>query len=247
MKPMCLSSLAAVVVVSLAGMALFSGCINPGQAYQQALVKMENETGLKAVQIPGTTNQYLGKIHNGYQVVYYAQAGNVWGRYAARLTMGELGREAGGIISFLTGGSQSAAGSTLDRLLAKAIGQPLSVTFIMKHGKPDAPRMDILSGFSNIQPEDPQPKRARVGFKAGHIYAADETFAARIAANKALMNRLSNLRCQYIRLDKDAVTFAWSGQENDYSGMIMDNGGYEKMLNAIMDDLSDIANSVPGK
>ena len=123
----------------------------------------------------------------------------------------------------------------------------MSVTFVMKHGKSAAPRLDILSGFSNIQPEDPQPKRTRIGFKAGYIYSADETFAARVAGDKKLVGRLANLRCQYIRLDNEAVTFVWAGQENDYSGMIMDHGGYEKMLNAIMDDLADIADSIPGK
>jgi len=226
---------------------LVTGCMTPNQAYEQAMIRMEQQTGLKVIQIPGTTNQYLGKIHRGYQVVYHAQAGNVWGRYVARLTMGELGREAGGILSFLTGGSHGAAGSPLDMLLAKAIGQPLSIMIILKHGKPGAQRLDILSSFSNIQPEDPLPQRAKVGFKAGHIYATDETFAAMISGNKTLMKRLANLRCQYIRLDKEAVTFAWAGQENDYSGMIMDHGGYEKMLNAIMDDLADIADTVPGK
>ena len=247
MKHSFLLCLTTILSFSLAAMVMLSGCINPGQAYQQAMVRMEQQTGLKPVQIPGTTNQYLGKNHRGYEVIYYAQAGNVWGRYAARLTMGELGREAGGIISFLTGGSHGSAGSTLDRLLAKAMGQPLSIMFILKHGKTNAPRLDILSGFSNIQPEDPLPKRTKIGFKAGSIYATDEAFTGKISNNKALMNRLVNLRCQYIRLDKEAVTFAWAGQENDYSGMIMDHGGYEKMLNAIMDDLADIADSIPGK
>jgi len=60
------------------------------------------------------------------------------------------------------------------------------------------------------------------------------------------MNRMKSLRCQYIRVDGDAVTFLWSGSEKDYSGMINDHGGYSKMLNAIMDDLADIADAITG-
>jgi hypothetical protein len=36
-------------------------------------------------------------------LVFTAKAGNVWGRYAARLTMGEIGREVGGFAAYLTG------------------------------------------------------------------------------------------------------------------------------------------------
>ena len=74
---------------------------------------------------------------------------------------------------------------------------------------------------------------------------ADSAFAGKLAANKQLMNRMKSLRGEYIRVDGDAVTFLWSGSETDYSGMIMDHGGYAKMLNAIMDDLADIADAVP--
>ena len=70
-------------------------------------------------------------------------------------------------------------------------------------------------------------------------------FAGKLAANKQLMNRMKSLRGEYIRVDGDAVTFLWSGSETDYSGMIMDHGGYAKMLNAIMDDLADIADAIP--
>ena len=45
----------------------------------------------------------MGKTHRGYNVVFTAKAGNVWGRYAARLTMGEIGREVGGFAAYLTG------------------------------------------------------------------------------------------------------------------------------------------------
>jgi hypothetical protein len=116
---------------------------------------------------------------------------------------------------------------------------------ILKHGKPAAPRLDVVSKYSVLSNEVEMPEQAKIGFKAGAIYSADAQFAARLLANKELMNRMKNLRCQYIRLDADAVTFLWSGSEKDYSGMISDHGGYSKMLNAIMDDLADIADAIP--
>lgn len=230
--------------------AICAGCIGVGQqAQQNVMVQMEKETGLKMIQIPNTTNTYLGKKHRGYDVIYSAQAGNVWGRYAARLTMGEIGREAGGILSFLTGSYKSGVGgvtgSPLDRLLSKVIGQPLSIMIILKHGKQDAPRLDVLSGYSVIEPEDKLAERAKIGFKAGKIFSDDAAFAGRISGNAALMKRMQDMRCEYIRVDKDAVTFFWAGSESDYSGMISDHGGYYKMLNSLMDDLADIADAIP--
>jgi hypothetical protein len=161
-----------MITASLLSALLFSDSA-VADAYQKALEQIQKETGLAPIQIPNTEGAYLGKKHRGYEVIYTAKAGNVWGRYAARLTMGEIGRE------------------------------------------------------------------------VGAIYSADAQFAARLLANKELMNRMKNLRCQYIRLDADAVTFLWSGSEKDYSGMISDHGGYSKMLNAIMDDLADIADAIP--
>ena len=70
---------------------------------EKILAEFENKTGLKPVQIPDTGGAYLGKTHRGYPVLYTAKAGDVWGRYAARLTMGEIGREVGGLLGFLTG------------------------------------------------------------------------------------------------------------------------------------------------
>jgi hypothetical protein len=213
------------------------------------LAEFEKKTGLKPVQIPDTSGAYLGKTHRGYSVLYTAKAGDVWGRYAARLTMGEIGREVGGLLGFLTGQRRSGiggvTGSPLDRMLSRLIGQPLSVTIMLKHGKPDAPRLDILSGRSVIEPEEKLPQREKVGSKAGHLYSADAAFAARIAGNETLMRRMKDLRGQYVRVDDDAVSFLWAGSETDYSGMIMDHGGYYKMINGILDDLADIADAIP--
>jgi len=240
------------ILFGLAALAILvgiTGCMTGQKAVSNAMTQLEKETGLKIVQVPGTTNQYLGKTHRGYEVLYSAQAGNVWGRYAARLTMGEIGREVGGILGFLTGSYKSGvgnvAGSPLDRLLSRLLGQPLSVMVILKHNKPGAPRLDALSGFAVIEPEEKLPQRAKIGFKAGSLYSADEAFAKRLADNAALMKRMANMRCEYIRVDKDAVTLFWAGSEPDYSGMIGDHGGYYKMLNALMDNLADIADAIP--
>ncbi|HXB54776.1 MAG TPA: hypothetical protein VN461_08340 [Vicinamibacteria bacterium] len=221
-----------------------------GQSRQEKiLADFEKETGLKAVQIPNTEGSWLGKAHRGYQVLYTARAGNVWGRYAARLTMAETGKEVGGVLGYLTGQNRSGVGgvtgSPLDRLLSTVIGQPLSVTMIVRHDKGRAPRLDILSGCSVIQPEEKLPQRQKLGSRGGFLCAADGDFAARIAGNEVLMKRMKDMRCQYIRLDDDAVSFFWAGSETDYSGMIRDHGGYYKMINSIMDDLADIADAIP--
>ena len=233
-----------MVVISLTGCASYQK-----NAQEEAMVKIEADTGLKKVEVPNTEREYLGRDYRGYQVLYTGEAGDVWGRWAARVAIGEAGREAGGIIAFLTGSQEygsGMAGSPMDRLLAKIIGQPLMITMILKHDHADGPRLDVLSDYSNIKPEDRLPKIARIGWGAGSIYSADSAFGKRIADNKLLMNRLSDLRGEYIRVDGDFVTLFWAGQENDFSQMINDHGDYGKMLNAFMDDLADIADAIPG-
>ena len=163
-------------------------------AYQKALEQIQKDTGLASVQIPNTEGDYLGKTHRGYQVIYTTKAGNVWGRYAARLTMGEIGKEVGGLLGFLTGQHEAlggnVVGSPLDRQLSQIIGQPLSVTVILQHKKPGAPRLDIVSGYSVLAKDVAMPEQAKIGYKAGSIYSADSAFAGRLAvlefANKAL-------------------------------------------------------------
>jgi len=228
------------------------GSVSAGQsASDRALVEIERQTGLKTVEVPDTQGAYLGKTHRGYQVLYTAKAGNVWGRYAARLTMGEIGHETGGVLGFLTGHrdalGDTVTGSPFDRLLSRAIGQPLSVTMILKHGRSKVPRLDIVSGYSVLKPEDQLPQQATIGFKAGSIFSTDADFSKRVESNAALMKRLKNLRCEYIRVDEAAVTLFWAGSETDYSGMISDHKGYYRMLNDFMDDLADIADAIPAQ
>jgi hypothetical protein len=59
------------------------------------------------------------------------------------------------------------------------------------------------------------------------------------------MKRLKKVRYQYIRVDRDLVSFLFAGTELDYSGLIRDHGDYFRMLNDLMDDLADIADAVP--
>jgi hypothetical protein len=238
----------AVLVASAAFSFLPAFAVHAQSAYDRAMQQVADKTGLKSITIPDTDGAYLGKTHRGYEVIYTAKAGNVWGRFAARLTMGELGRETGGVLAYLTGQRahiSNVVGSPLDRLLAEQIGQPLSVTVILKHGKPDAPRLDVISDYAKVGPADKLPQRDKVGFNAGYLYAEDAAFAKKIADNEALMKRMKNLRTQYIRLDRDAVTLFWAGSENDYSGMIRDHGDYYRMINDLMDDLADIADAIP--
>ncbi len=236
-------------MILLAGALLLVGCAGfQERAQQDARANIARETGLEAVEVPDTDGEYLGKEHRGYPVLYTGKAGDVWGRYAARLTMGEIGREAGGVLAFLTSSYRTGGdivGSPLDRLLSKAIGQPISVTMILVHGRLDAPRLDIVGDWANIKPEEKLPRAGRVGVGAGNIYTADPEFAGRILSDRALMRRLGHLRGTYIRVDDEAVSLFWAGHEKDLSHMINDHGGYYKMLNAFLDDLADIADALP--
>lgn len=217
----------------------------------EMLAQFEQKTGLKPVEIPGTQGAYMGKTHRGYNVVFTGKAGNVWGRYAARLTMAEIGREVGGFAAYLTGQrgriGESVVGSPLDRLLSQYLGQPITIAIVLAHHKPNAPRLDVLSDRAKVAPEDRLQRRDKIGSNAGYLYTDDADFGKRVLSNDALMKRLKNLRYEYIRLDQDAVSFFFAGTELDYSGLIRDHGDYFKMLSDLMDDLADIADAIPPK
>ena len=238
--------------VLLVVIALVSAVTGFAQAMKpEMLAEFDRKTGLKPVEIPGTQGYYMGKVHRGYNVVFTAKAGNVWGRYAARLTMGEIGKEVGGFAAYLTGQrgriGESVVGSPLDRLLSQYLGQPITLAIVLTHKKPNAPRLDVLSDRAKVGPEDKLQRREKIGGNAGYIYADDGDLAMRVQSNAALMKRLKDLRNEYIRLDRDAVTFFFAGTEVEYSGLIRDHGDYYKMLNDLMDDLADIADAVPSK
>jgi hypothetical protein len=215
----------------------------------EMLAQFEQKTGLTPVEIPDTQGTYLGKTHRGYRVVFTAKAGNVWGRYAARLTAAEIGREVGGFAAHITGqrgtNREGIVGSPLDRLMSRYLGEPVMLAVFLSHEKPHAPRLDVLSDRARLKPEDMLQRRDKVGGNAGYIYAEDAEFASRIAGNAPLMKRLKNLAYQYIRVDQDSVALFFAGTEVEYSGLIRNHGDYFKMLNDLMDDVSDIANAIP--
>src|SRR5947207_1789821 len=198
----------------------------------ETLAQFEQKTGLKPVEIPGTQGAYMGKTHRGYNVLFTAKAGNVWGRYAARLTMGEIGREVGGFAAYLTGQrghiGESVVDSPLDRLLSQYLGQPVTLAIVLTHNKPNAPRLDVLSDQAKVAPEDKLQRRDKIGSNAGYLYADDADFGKRIQGNAVLMKRLKNVREEYIRLDREAVSFFFAGSELEYSGLIRDHGDYFK-------------------
>jgi len=234
------------------GVALAPLAIGSAQALKPEMLKQfEQKTGLKPIEIPGTQGFYMGKTHRGYDVVFTAKAGNVWGRYAARLTMAEIGHEVGGFGAYLTGQrgniGESVVGSPLDRLLSEFLGQPITIAVVLTHKKPGAPRLDVVSDRSKVPPDDKLPRRDKVGGNAGYVYADDAEFARRVAGNAALMKRLKDVRNEYIRLDQATASFFFAGTETEYSGMIRDHGDYFKMLNDLMDDLADLADAVPAK
>ena len=145
--------------ILLAVIALASAVTGFAQAMKpEMLAEFDRKTGLKPVEIPETQGFYMGKTHRGYNVVFTAKAGNVWGRYAARLTMGEIGKEVGGFAAYLTGQrgriGESVVGSPLDRLLSQYLGQPITLAIVLTHKKPNAPRLDVLSDRAKVGPED---------------------------------------------------------------------------------------------
>lgn len=155
----------------------------------EMLAQFEQKTGLKPIEIPGTQGAYMGKTHRGYNVVFTGKAGNVWGRYAARLTMAEIGREVGGFAAHVTGQrgriGESVVGSPLDRLLSEYLGQPITIAIVLAHKKPTAPRLDVLSDRAKVTPEDKLQRREKIGGNAGYIYADDADFGRRIVGNEA--------------------------------------------------------------
>jgi hypothetical protein len=217
----------------------------------EMLAQFDQKTGLKPIEIAGTQGAYMGKTHRGYKVVFTAKAGNVWGRYAARLTMAEIGREAGGFAAHITGQrgriGESVVGSPLDRLLSEYLGQPITLAIVLAHDKPHAPRLDVLSDRAKVGPTDTLHRRDKIGANAGYVYADDADFASRVAGNTTLMKRLKRLRYEYIRVDQDTVTFFFAGTELEYSALIRDHADYFKMLNDLMDNLADIADAIPAE
>jgi hypothetical protein len=241
---------AAATLRWLAAVALVAGPVCVATATDRRAEQLEQfarETGLAPVEVPGTGGEYLGKTHRGYRVLFTAKAGDVWGRYAARLAMGEIGHEVGGMLAYLTGSQEwgsGAAGSPLDRLLAQAIGQPLSVSMVLEHGRAGG-RLDVYPGYAVLKPETELPEVTKLGGGPGSLRSADTALAERIMQDGALVSRLRKLRGAYLRVDDRTVGLYWSGQEKDYSAMIRGHGGYWKMINAWLDDLADVADALP--
>ena len=237
-----------VILRTLLCIALAATTASAQSLKPEMLAQFDQKTGLKPVEIPETQGAYMGKTHRGYNVLFTAKAGNVWGRYAARLTMGEIGREVGGFAAYLTGQrgriGETVVDSPLDHLLSQYLGQPVTLAIILTHNKPNAPRLDVLSDQAKVTPEDKLQRRDKIGSNAGYLYADDADFGKRVQGDAVLMKRLKNVRNEYIRLDQDAVCFFFAGSELAYSGLIRDHGDYFKMLNDLMDDLADIADAI---
>ena len=173
----------------------------------------------------------------------------MWGRYVARLTAAEIGKEAGGFWARVTGHRESitdtVVGSPVDKLLTRYFGHPIMLVITLIHHKEAAPFLIVKSDKVPFDPGAEITRRDKIGGNAGYIYSEDAAFAAKLTGNAVLMKRLKNLRDQAIVVDNDAVTFLFAGTELDYSSLIRNHGDYYKMLNDLMDDLADIAEAIP--
>jgi hypothetical protein len=239
------------IFCTLLGIFAFGSAVSAQDMKPEMLAEFEQKTGLKPVEIPDTRGSYMGKTHRGYQVFFTAKAGNVWGRYVARLTAAELGKEAGGFWARITGHRDSitdtVVGSPVDKMLNRYFGYPITLAIVLIHDKPGAPRLDIKSDKATVEPGYEMTRRSKIGGNAGYVYSDDAGFAATIAGNAPLMKRLKNLRDQHITVDNNAVTFLFAGTELDYSSLIRNHGDYYKMLNDLTDDLADIADAIPAE
>jgi hypothetical protein len=233
--------------LSLVALLSFAGCIHIPTPEEQ-MRHIEQATGLRPDADGASSDPALTKVHHGYPVMVRFKMGNVWGRWATRVAVGEIGDEVGGILGFLTGQTRSGVGgitgSPFDRVLSQTIGQPLSVVVVLRHGKPGASRLDVYNQSSTIYPYDPLPSVEWVSMSAGTLYSADSSFARRILNNGPLMSILENFRSGYVRVDEYAVSFLFAGSENEYSGMLRNFGSYENMLNKILDGLAGIADEI---
>jgi len=237
----------AISLVLALNLTVLTACYHTPSADEQ-IRSFHETTGLSEYKSENLQGYYLSKVHRGYQVLYHPEMGEVWGRFTTRMIVGEVGREVGGIASFLTGSYNHVGGITgspFDRALSSVIGQPISLFVILKHNKANAPRLDVLSNYSTIQPNDPLPKRRYLGFSSGNLYSHNVQFAENVYDNKALLEKINLFRSQYIRVDENAVTFLFAGSENEYSGMIRNADGLPNLTNAIMDSLAEIANAIP--
>lgn len=215
----------------------FTGCT--GMSTKDQLKYFENETGLRELPSSKDGELYLGKQHNGYEILFTSKAGNVWGRFAARIALSEL-------LDWASNGNYTPhpAGSQLDRLLARVIGQPVTIVIMAKHKKPEASRLDIITPFSTVQPNESLPKVKFVGLNTGSIYSRDPAFANRILSDEVLMNQISDLWHPYIHVDSDIVLYTFSGQETDLSAMIREHGSYTNMINSAMDTITAVADKI---
>ncbi|MEW6278645.1 MAG: hypothetical protein AB1758_08500 [Candidatus Eremiobacterota bacterium] len=201
-------------------------------------------TGLQAA--PGEREiPCLTGTHRGYPVSFEVAAGDVWGRYFARLALAEAGQRLPGVarLAFEEPG-QGFVGSPMDRLLSGLIGHPLSLVIVLEHGRPEAPRADLFRSDSAIQPLDAEPEVAPIGGFVGTLRCADAEYARRVLEDEALLERLRRLRYPYVRVDRRSCGFYWAGDEADFSAMVRDHDGYPEMVLAIFDDLADLADKI---
>lgn len=218
--------------------------VSPEQAQRDFLL----QTGFHPMEGVPAEENWLTKNYRGYDILFRPQMGDVWGRYAARMAIGEIGRNSNRLGQFLSGSYEhvgTVVGSPLDRLLSRVIGQPLTFYIVVKHNKPNAPRLDVLSDFSTVSPDDPLPKYRYVGFNAGNIYTSNPQFAEKILSHPELVEKLSNLRSQYIRVDELGTSFIFAGSERDWSAEIRERDGYAPLINEIVDVLTEISDLIP--
>lgn len=197
-------------------------------------------TGL--VQLEEGEVPVFGKTHRGYPLRMQAAAGDVWGRYFARLALAEASQalpEAVRRIYFDVPGPGDLAGSRADKVLSEVMGYPLTVTVVIDHDLPVEP-LFVYTGRSVFRPELSPPEQAALPGTALRLYCDNPELATRVLEQQPLRERLGKLRNPVLAVTEGQTVFAWAGDEVEYSAMIRDHDSYPAMLIGIFDTLVDL-------
>lgn len=211
---------------------------------REAIAQVTERTGYELVEPDDAEEAYMAREIRGYPVILMGTADDYWQRWAVRVAAGEVGRELGGVWAHLTGSTEygtGVTGSVFDQLLSAIMGQPITLTMLLHHNRPDTPRVDIISNNFPHRPEDLTEKRTRIGWNAGHLHTGDPAVAEAIAEDEAIFERLRRLRTQYLRVDSETVSFYFAGSENEYGQLISNHGDYFEMINELTELLADVA------
>lgn len=200
------------------------------------------KTGLTALPSAEGEVPVFGKTHRGYPLRLQIAAGDVWGRFFARLAMSQASEQLPStwrLLFFDRPGAGDIAGSRADKWLSELMGYPLVLTVVLEHDL-EPERLIIRSNRSVFEADETLPKQGWIGHQAGEVCSQDADFASRVLEDEQLMERLRRLRNPLIVVDRGQTVLLWAGDELEYSEMIRDHESYGQMFLSFFDTLVDL-------